>query len=42
MKLGRLAEAAIPQIGDPIEKWAQAYEWPPQLETQLVPVRGAA
>lgn len=42
MKLGRLAEAAIPQIGDPIEKWAQAYEWPPQLEKQLVPERGAA
>ncbi len=39
MKLGRMAEADIPQIGEPIEKWAQAYEWPPKLEMQLLPPR---
>jgi uncharacterized protein (DUF362 family) len=42
MKLGRLAEAAIPQIGEPIEKWAQAYAWPPKIEKLLLPARGAA
>jgi uncharacterized protein (DUF362 family) len=42
LKLGRLAEAEIPQIGEPIEKWAQAYEWPPQIEKWLLPARGAA
>ena len=42
MKLGRLAEADIPQIGEPIEKLAQAFEWPPQLEKQLLPAKGAA
>ena len=42
MKLGRVAEADIPQIGEPIEKCAQAYEWPPKLEKQLMPAKGAA
>jgi uncharacterized protein (DUF362 family) len=42
MKLGRLAEAEIPQVGEPIEKWAQAFEWPPQLEKHLMPAKGAA
>jgi uncharacterized protein (DUF362 family) len=42
MKLGRLAESEIPQIGEPIAKWAQAYEWPPQLEKHLIAVKGAA
>jgi hypothetical protein len=37
-----MAEAEIPQVGDPIEKCAQAFEWPPQLEKQLIPVKGAA
>jgi uncharacterized protein (DUF362 family) len=41
MKLGRLDEAAIPQIGEPIEKLAQAYEWPPKLETLLMPAKAA-
>jgi uncharacterized protein (DUF362 family) len=42
MKLGRIAEADIQQIGEPIDRWAQAFEWPPQLEKQLLPVKGAA
>jgi uncharacterized protein (DUF362 family) len=42
MKLGRLAADTIQQIGDPIEKWAQAFEWPPQLEKHLVKASGAA
>jgi uncharacterized protein (DUF362 family) len=42
MKLGRIAETDIPQIGEPIDRWAQAFEWPPQLEKQLLPVKGAA
>ena len=42
MKLGRLAEAEIPQIGEPIEKWAQAYEWPPGIEGFLIKAKGAA
>ena len=42
MKLGRLAESAIPQLGEPIEKLAQAFEWPPKLETMLLPVKDAA
>lgn len=41
MKLGRLREAEIPQIGEPIEKWAQAYEWPPKIESQLMPEKKA-
>lgn len=36
MKLGRLAEAVIPQLGEPIEKLAQTFEWPPKLETMLL------
>jgi hypothetical protein len=42
MKLGRLAEGEIPQIGEPIEKLAQPYEWPPQLEQLLMPARAVA
>jgi uncharacterized protein (DUF362 family) len=42
MKLGRIAESEIQQIGEPIEKWAQAYEWPPMLEKQLIPANSAA
>jgi uncharacterized protein (DUF362 family) len=42
MKLGRLAEAAISQIGEPIEKWAQPYEWPPKVEQFLVKDKSAA
>jgi uncharacterized protein (DUF362 family) len=42
MKLGRLSEAEIPQIGEPIEKWAQAYEWPPQMERLLMPAKSVA
>jgi uncharacterized protein (DUF362 family) len=41
MKLGRLDEGAIPQIGEPIEKLAQAFEWPPKLETLLMPAKAA-
>jgi uncharacterized protein (DUF362 family) len=42
MKLGRLAEAEIPQIGEPIEKLAQEYERPPLLEKWLVPEQKTA
>lgn len=38
VKLGRLAEATIQQVGESIESMAQEYEWPPQLEKQLMPV----
>jgi uncharacterized protein (DUF362 family) len=41
-KLGRLAEADIPQIGEAVEKHALAYEWPPKLEKLLMPVKAAA
>ena len=42
MKLGRLTEAEIPQIGEPIEKWAQAFEWPPKIEKHLMPAKATA
>jgi len=42
LKLGRVTAAEIPQIGEPIEKLAQVYEWPPKLEKQLLPVKGVA
>ena len=37
-KLGRINEADIPQIGEPIAKLAQAFEWPPKIEKLLMPV----
>lgn len=36
-KLGRLGEEAIPQIGEPISKFAQKFELPPKIENQLLP-----
>jgi uncharacterized protein (DUF362 family) len=42
MKLGRWSENEIPQIGESIEKLAQPYEWPPQLERQLIPAKDVA
>ncbi len=41
-KLGRIKEDEIPQIGEPIAKLAQAFEWPPNIEPQLVPVPKSA
>jgi uncharacterized protein (DUF362 family) len=37
-KLGRLFEAQIEQIGEPIAKFAQQFEMPPKIETMLMPV----
>jgi uncharacterized protein (DUF362 family) len=42
MKLGRMAERDIEQLGEPIEAVAQPFEWPPKLEKQLIPAKGAA
>ena len=41
-KLGRIAAADIPQLGEPIEALAQPFEWPPKLEKQLLPAKDAA
>ncbi|WP_157369661.1 DUF362 domain-containing protein [Zavarzinella formosa] len=41
MKLGRLAEADIPQIGETIASMAQDYVWPPKMETILMPEKPA-
>jgi uncharacterized protein (DUF362 family) len=35
-KLGRVKEAEIPQLGEPIAKLAQVWEWPPKVEKQLL------
>lgn len=42
MKLGRLAAAEIPQIGESIESMALEYAWPPKIENMLLPVKPAA
>jgi uncharacterized protein (DUF362 family) len=39
-RLGRLAEADIPQLGVPIRELATAFEWPPGIDGHLLPVRG--
>jgi uncharacterized protein (DUF362 family) len=36
-RLGRLAEADIPQLGEPITALAQDFEMPPEIEKQLLP-----
>jgi uncharacterized protein (DUF362 family) len=36
-RLGRIREADIPQIGEPIAKLAQTFELPPKVEKQLLP-----
>jgi uncharacterized protein (DUF362 family) len=35
-KLGRIKEADIQQLGEPIANLAQAFEWPPKIETLLI------
>jgi uncharacterized protein (DUF362 family) len=42
MRLGRLDEANIPQLGEQIATLAQAYEPPPKFENLLLPVKTAA
>lgn len=42
MKLGRLAEAEIPQIGESIASMALDYAWPPKIESLMMPVKPAA
>ncbi len=37
-RLGRLAEAEIPQLGEPIAALAQQFEMPPLIERELLPV----
>lgn len=36
-RLGRLVEAEIPQLGEPIAALAQQFEMPPEIEKQLIP-----
>ncbi|QJW94427.1 DUF362 domain-containing protein [Frigoriglobus tundricola] len=38
-RVGRIAEAEIPQIGEPIAALAQAFEMPPLVERELLPVQ---
>ncbi|MBX9580515.1 MAG: DUF362 domain-containing protein [Gemmataceae bacterium] len=37
-RLGRLAEADIPQLGESIKSMASPFEWPPGIEKHLLPV----
>ena len=41
-RLGRLAEADIPQLGVPLRELATAFELPPGIEQHLLPVSGPA
>jgi uncharacterized protein (DUF362 family) len=41
-RLGRLKEADIPQLGEPVEALATAFEPPPQVDKQLIPAEEAA
>ncbi len=41
-RLGRLREAEIAQLGEPIEALATAFEWPPHLADNLLPEREVA
>jgi uncharacterized protein (DUF362 family) len=41
-KLGRINEAEIPQLGEPIAKLAQIFELPPKIEKLLMPVSKTA
>jgi uncharacterized protein (DUF362 family) len=36
-RLGQIAEAQIPQLGEPIAKLARTFELPPQIERHLLP-----
>ncbi len=38
-RLGRMQEAEIPQLGEPIAALAQPFEWPPLIERHLLPER---
>jgi uncharacterized protein (DUF362 family) len=37
-RVGRIAEAEIPQIGEPIAALAQKFEMPPLIERELLPL----
>lgn len=39
-RLGRLAEAGIPQLGVSVRELATVFEWPPGIEKHLLPVSG--
>jgi uncharacterized protein (DUF362 family) len=41
-RLGRLKEADIPQLGEPIAALATPFEWPPRIEEHLLTVEKAA
>ena len=41
-RLGRLKEADIPQLGEPISALATEFELPPQVDRNLIPVEQAA
>jgi uncharacterized protein (DUF362 family) len=36
-RLGRIHASEIPQLGETIESLAQAFEWPPEIEKELLP-----
>jgi uncharacterized protein (DUF362 family) len=36
-RVGRMAEAEIPQLGETVAAVAQRFEWPPRVEEQLIP-----
>ena len=37
-RVGRIAEAEIPQIGEPLAALAQQFELPPLIERELLPL----
>jgi len=37
-RIGRMAEAEIPQLGETIASLAQKFEWPPMIERELLAV----
>ncbi len=41
-RLGRLAEAEIPQLGESLAALVQRFEWPPLVERELLPVNKQA
>jgi uncharacterized protein (DUF362 family) len=38
-RLGRINAGEIPQLGETIESLAQAFEWPPEIEKELLPAK---
>jgi uncharacterized protein (DUF362 family) len=36
-RVGRMNEAEVPQVGEPVAALAQKFEWPPLVERELIP-----